>query len=408
MYIRKNPLPPPRRPGALAQRLIWLALAAVVVCIVVLRIDHQRAAQEATQPTPAAAGYISDEGWGEDAYTGTESEAEEESLTLYRGSPEHIFFRPLIAYPELAFDGDSMESTLDNNLLTVSEYTAILESLYANGYILVDIDDLYQEGTGDQGQVIMEKKDLYLPEGKTPLLISFEDMSYYESYRNNGTVYKLIVTDEGELASWGRDPEGNEVVSRELDCITILEDFIAAHPDFSYNGARGIIGFTGYAGILGYSTQSGAENREEEIEAVQPVINKLISLGWTFASQGYNYIDYSLADSETIRADTEQWLEEVGSLVGPVKVLLYPYGGRVAETENTDFLYLQGMGFRIFCSVGVETYVNIRSGMAAVCMDRLHPDGSTLRWQRSLYLHLFDAAAVLDIAVRPDYGYDFG
>ena len=216
-----------------------------------------------------------------------------------------------------------------------------------------------------------------------------------------------LIHDEGELASWGRDPTGQEVVSRELDAITILEDFIAAHPDFSLNGARGIIGFTGYAGILGYATQSGAENRDEEIAAVRPVIDKLISLGWTFASQGYNYIDYSLADSATIQADTQQWLDEVGAIVGPVKVLFYPYGGRVAETENADFLYLQGMGFRIFCSVGVETYVNIRTGMAAVSMDRLHPDGGTLRWHRDLYLHLFDAAAVLDVEVRPDYGYDF-
>ena len=38
------------------------------------------------------------------------------------------------------------------------------------------------------------------------------------------------------------------------DVLTILEDFIEAHPDFSYRGARGTIAVTGYNGIFGYRT----------------------------------------------------------------------------------------------------------------------------------------------------------
>lgn len=33
-----------------------------------------------------------------------------------------------------------------------------------------------------------------------------------------------------------------------------VEAFIQEHPDFSNNGARGILGLTGYNGILGYRT----------------------------------------------------------------------------------------------------------------------------------------------------------
>ena len=36
--------------------------------------------------------------------------------------------------------------------------------------------------------------------------------------------------------------------------LTVLEDFIETHPDFSYQGSKGILAFTGYDGILGYRT----------------------------------------------------------------------------------------------------------------------------------------------------------
>ena len=54
----------------------------------------------------------------------------------------------------------------------------------------------------------------------------------------------------------GLDPQGNEVISQDLDAITILDKFVREHPDFSPFGAKGCLSLTGYQGILGYRTQN--------------------------------------------------------------------------------------------------------------------------------------------------------
>ncbi len=72
------------------------------------------------------------------------------------------------------------------------------------------------------------------------------------------------------------------------------------------------------------------------------------------------------------------------------------------------FKYLHSKGFRIFASVGVESYSKIKSDISAVICDRLHPDGTTLRWQRKRYLQFYDAKDIMDTSVRPDLGYKWG
>ena len=85
------------------------------------------------------------------------------------GVVEHLFFHPLIAYPELAFDADAESDGLDDYMVTVDEYDKILQSIYDRGYILVDINDVWSETTGADGQPAMVRNTLYLPEGKKHL-----------------------------------------------------------------------------------------------------------------------------------------------------------------------------------------------------------------------------------------------
>ena len=59
----------------------------------------------------------------------------------YDGVVEHLFFHPVVAYPELAFDGDSKSDGIDDWMVTAGEYLKILESVYEKGYVLVDIAD---------------------------------------------------------------------------------------------------------------------------------------------------------------------------------------------------------------------------------------------------------------------------
>ena len=331
------------------------------------------------------------------------------------GIVEHLFFHPVVAYPELAFDGDSQANGIDDWMVTVEEYNRILQSVYDNGYILVDINDVWSETTGEDGQPRMVRNTLYLPEGKKPLIISYDDVNYYDYMLKDGFTYKLILGEDGLLWSWGKDPQGNEVVSQDLDALTILDKFVREHPDFSPFGAKGSLSLTGYQGILGYRTNTDTKDwdeakeavRQQEREAVKPIIAELKRTGWTFGSHTWGHINLSNHSVESVKEDTQRWLDEVGSLVGPTTILYYPHGARPdgGDWQQTGpvFQYLQSQGFRVFASVGIEIFSYIKKDICAVICDRLHPDGTTLRSASCLerYMKFYDAREVIDLSVRP-------
>jgi hypothetical protein len=338
------------------------------------------------------------------------------NYVAWDGIVEHLFFHPVVAYPELAFDDDAQEEGIDDYMVTVDEYDKILQSVYDNDYVLVDIGDVWSETTGEDGQPTMVRNTLYIPEGKKPLILSFDDTNYYPYMLENGFTYKLIIGDDGKVWSWGKDPQGSEVTSRDLDAITILDKFVEEHPDFSPFGAKGSLSLTGYCGILGYRTQTEAEdqsaeheaNRQKEREAVKPVIAELKRTGWTFGSHTWGHINLSKKSLETVQADTAKWLDEVGSLVGDTTILYYPHGARPdgddVQQTGPIFAYLQSQGFRVFASVGINSYSKIKKDICAVICDRLHPDGTTLRGTDkvlSWYEQFYDARDIIDLDVRP-------
>jgi hypothetical protein len=101
----------------------------------------------------------------------------------------------------------------------------------------------------------------------------------------------------------------------------------------------------------------------------------------------------------------------VGSLVGPTTILFYPHGERPDgnDWQNTGpvFQYLQSQGFRVFASVGIESFSYIKKDLCAVICDRLHPDGTTLRHSRDRYLQFYDAKDIMDVTVRPQREIDW-
>ena len=343
-----------------------------------------------------------------------------DNLVPYTGVVEHLFFHPVICYPELAFDGDAQQKGLDDWMVTLNEYNAILEAVYKNDYVLIHMGDVWSEQPNADGVLRMVRNEILVPEGKKPLVISYDDTNYYQYMLDNGFTYKLIVGDDGKLWSWGLDPQGNEVVSRDLDAITILDKFVEEHPEFSPFGAKGCLSLTGYMGILGYRTQTDRDNltaefeanRQREIEAVKPIVQILKDTGWTFGSHTWGHINLENASLDRIKNDSQRWADEVGTLVGETNILFYPHGARPDGNDWTQtgpkFQYLQSLGFRIFASVGIESFSFIKKDISAVICDRLHPDGTTLRWHRHRYLQFYDAKDIMEVDVRPDYGYNWG
>jgi hypothetical protein len=313
-------------------------------------------------------------------------------LVTYTGPIEHIFFHPLIAYPALAFDGDGLAQGYDDWFVTIPEFKRMIEQLYQNQYILVSIHDLFALDGADQHLI---RKELRLPAGKKPLVLSIDDLNYYEYMRENGNVYKLVLNEQGEIRTMSVTPGGQTRISDDDEIIPILDRFVAAHPDFALNGAKGMINLTGYEGVLGYRTNN-LDDAAEKAAALR-VINRLKETGWTFASHGWGHLDAAKVSQATLARDTQRWRDEVGSLVGPTFVYVYPFGSSV-EPGTPKFQTLLDAGFRLICAIGPEPYLGGKAPY--LLMDRRHIDGMALRTQGRYLKELFDAETVIDRGAR--------
>ena len=197
-----------------------------------------------------------------DPYEAVRTYWSEDQLTQSWGPDqivEHLFFHPVIAYPQWAFHdcgaSQSERYGLDDWMVTADEYAKILQSVYEKGYILVAIEDVWSEVTDESG-THMVRNTLKLPEGKKPLIISFDDVNYYPYMLEQGFTSKLVVGEDGEIWAECTDPYTKETfLTKEGDATTMLDEFVYEHPDFSLNGAKAIFSLTGYYGILGYRTQ---------------------------------------------------------------------------------------------------------------------------------------------------------
>ena len=346
----------------------------------------------------------------EPAYPGPDVE-----LFPWDGTVEHLFTHEVIVWPEYAFRPGPMQKNYDDNMITALEFERILESLHRNGFILVDINDVWSEFTNSDGLQRMRRNTLMLPEGKKPLIFSFDDINFYEYMIGDGFMSRLIIGEDGEIWETGTDPGGREIVTQGNTVVTIVDQFVRENPDFSLHGAKGTLALTGYEGILGYRThtdrndtsQAANLRRMQEIAMVRPVIEKLKQTGWNFASHTFGHIRLDTSSFDRVRGDAERWMDEVGSLVGETQVLIYSFGGRLDgdDVRNTGpaFRFYVDLGFRLFASVGREPYTQIKNDIPAVIMDRMNIDGMTLRNRRERFLRFYDAMEILDDR-RPDFG----
>lgn len=318
-------------------------------------------------------------------------------LVAYKGTVQHIFFHPLIAYCERAFDNDSMSKGYNDWMITVKEFNKILESLYEKNYILVDYEDVY-EIRNDNGKTILAKKELKLPVGKKPLIISIDDLNYYDYMIDNGNVFKLVIDENGDVATYSVSTDGKEIISRDNEIVPILDKFVEEHNGFSFNGAKGIIATTGYEGILGYRTHEleSPNYNKEKTEAIK-VVNRLKETGWIFACHGYGHLDAVSISLERFERDTLRWKEEVEVLVGSTNIYIYPFGSAFAYNDPR-LNYMLEQGFNILCGVGAEGYFEKYETCALI--DRRNIDGYSFKHHVEKLKDLFDVNEVID-GIRP-------
>lgn len=324
---------------------------------------------------------------------------------------EILALRPLIIEPGLAFDGDDYAAAANDAMLTADEFKIMLDQLYSNNYVLVDADALY-EADGSYREFIV-------PSGKKPLIIVLDSLNYYVTRRESGNAWNLVIDEKGQVSTLYQTADGDMKTEREAEAVGILDAFVEKHPDFAYDGAKGVISLTGYECLFGYvvsSEQAAARNAAltshgyaaedwsedrlaQERKQAEEIINELKAKGWFFASSTWGNINIRDASMDTVQADTRLWLEHIGSITGEVDILNYPYGAFVSGSDER-LAYLREQGFRFLTGQGSTPYRIFGSG--GLYADKLQISGYGLRQPEQSGLgRLLDTAAIYDNASRP-------
>ena len=299
----------------------------------------------------------------------------------------HIFFHILVVDEELAFSSDKRDD-YNKVMTTVDEFKKIIQSMYDRGYVLISLHKIARMELQPDGSTRMVKQEIRLPRGKKPFVLSEDDVCYYEYMQGHGFATKLCVNENGKVVNEYIERDGT-VSYGSYDVLPILEDFIAEHPDFSYQGSKGILAFTGYDGVLGYRTSdfwytdncpyyvsnekndrekredhtSPNLNIEQDKQTARMVADAIKALGWEMASHSWGHLNMKSVSYERVVWDTDMWEREVQPIIGDTDIILYPLGADVGEwmpTEyseaNAKYMKLKEAGYNYFCNVDSAQY----------------------------------------------------
>ena len=325
----------------------------------------------------------------------------------------NLSFHLLSADPARAFVNKDYGSSYKKNFITITEFEAILQQLYDNGYVLVSLDHFYgTEFNSTSGRDVFIEKELLLPEGKKPIMITETNTNYYtymidsngdgKADKNaagfacklywDGNFYNELVNADGSI-SYGA-----------YDLVPILENFIAANPDFSYKGARATIAFSGYDGVLGYRINDKSLSESDlqtEREGAATIVQALRDAGYDLACYTFGNVNYGSKDAAGIKTDIDKWLDQITPWIGELDILVYAKDGEIGDTEmytGATFNVLYNAGFRYFMGTGQTPWNQVDS--LYVRHNRINVTGSNLQKHPDWFAGMFDPITVLDNA-RP-------
>lgn len=325
----------------------------------------------------------------------------------------NLSFHILIADPARAFSDKTWGGQYNRNFVTIDEFQKILEQLHANGYVLVEMDDIIAE-TNTGGIITYSAKPLYLPDGKKPVMIT-ETMVNYYAYMIDGNNDGLpdkdgagfasrLVVDQltGDIKAEMVNSAGETVVG-DYDLVPILESFVKEHPDFSYKGARATLAVSGYEGLFGYRTNTsiveakGQDFYEKQIVGAKQVIAALRAKGYKLACYTYSDTNYLGKTASEIQADIDKWTVEVTPILGQVDTIVYAKMGDISSTgaySGGKFNVLYNAGFRYFISNGNKSSVNVAGNY--VRQLRIMVTGTNMAHSATIYSNFFDSKTVLN------------
>jgi hypothetical protein len=268
-------------------------------------------------------------------------------LVDWHGPVEELFVHPLVLEPRLAFTNDRLGHGFQDYFVTAREFRAMLEELWRHGWTLVDV---HRAAAGT----------VRVPPGRRPLVLSEDDANYYHYFEGRGLASRLVLSGTRVLAQVGDRLSAADVVP-------LVEQAVARHPELSADGAKGVVALTGYEGLLGehdVATDLTARAR------VKALADRLRATGWTFASHTYGHITLARASVSSAARDTAHWLALTDQVLGPVDVLIYPFGSRPLPAVRR---MLRDAGFPIQLDIDIRPHREVVDGV--ILMSRRHVDG---------------------------------
>lgn len=312
------------------------------------------------------------------------------SMVQWQGSIANLSFHTLIADLDAALDdniyGSDGSGQYNMNFITVDEFTTILHRLYDNGYILVDLDDLY-EYDSELGEYV--EKTLLLPADKKPILLTQTHCNYYGYMASSHAFASKMAYDGSAFYNEMTTADGKSVTGK-LDFVPILEDFIRTHPSFSYKGARAILAFSGYDGIFGYRTSDSTAKTD-----ATALVNALRETGYTIACYSYGNRSYADASIDVIRDDLTLWQTNTVPILGETEVLVFAQKGtEIGSYDGEKFSVLYENGFRYF--LGSSSVLFRDTSAHYVRHSRLLVTGATLAYNSAWFDGILDTTDLLD------------
>ena len=304
-------------------------------------------------------------------------------LVPWTGPVEHLFFHTLVIRPELAFTRDRLGQGFRDYFVTVGEFKSILNELYANDWTLVDIHRAEAGGVD-------------VPPGRKPLVISEDDVNYYNYERGRGLGGKLVLDGAGNVAVEERDEHGTRITDNDL--IPLVDKFVASHPLFSAGGAKGVLAVTGYEGFFGERTQDTTDpGWPNAVARARAVAARLQTTGWTIASHSWGHIDLTKASLGWAEQDTQRWLTEAAPILRTTDIYVYPFGAAPPPTSPIVEM-LHAKGFTVLCDIDITPRMDHVDGV--VVMSRRHIDGIAFTDQVKALAPFFAVTNVEDTISR--------
>lgn len=297
---------------------------------------------------------------------------DEKNLVEYDGKVSHVFFHPIISDPQKAYTDNQQQAKGNYDwMVTVNEFNKAIEKLHENNYILINPHDAY-----DLESTPVKRKKLKLPKGKKPLIMSMDDMNYYEYMQGNGYTERLTLNKDNETVAEKKNDQGKMEQSKTNDAVPLLNDYVKKHPDFSYKGQKAVVGLTGYEGVLGYRTNDLENpNYEQRKKQAKKVADSMKRDGWTFASHSYGHINFEDSSDEQIIEDTKRWKKEVEPIVGKTDLFIFPHGAQ--DRNSTSYNYMiDEAGFKYMAGVGPDNFTSLSN--KDIYQDRVAIDGLNL------------------------------